>query len=116
MQTTLRTSDAGSYEEADRDSIGKIHRGIITRDADELDRLGFDDVRNRSDRAHLNPVGQFVRALGAWRLQHDLQLPTVSRSIGLKQRMILLDANATLEREFRPHFFSSNRKNLTALL
>ena len=31
---------------------------------DELDRLGFDDVRNRSERAHLNPVGQFCAS--AW--------------------------------------------------
>jgi hypothetical protein len=57
---------------------------------DELDRLGFDDVRNRSDRAHLNPV--LCARLVHGPLQHDLQLPTVSRSIWLKQRMILLDA------------------------
>ena len=67
-RTTLRTSDAGSYEAVDRDSIGKStresSRGMRPTVLDELDRLGFDDVRNRSDRAHLNPVGQFCAS--AW--------------------------------------------------
>ena len=67
-RTALRTSDAGPHEAADRDSIGKSigesSRGMRPTLLDELDRLGFDDVRNRSDRAHLNPVGQFCAS--AW--------------------------------------------------